>query len=155
MKKYDKVLFVSHSDTSRGPMAEAIMQPSVILEDVLIDSKGMIVLFPEPINPKAEAVLEEHGLNMKEHAAVQFTKDDFDERTLILTMTGAQKEKLMEAFPEYVVNLYALTEYNRSGSGDIIDPLGGDLPEYRKCFDILREEIKKVVDVIKEEEESC
>lgn len=155
MKKYDKVLFVSHSDTSRGPMAEAIMQPRVILEDVLIDSKGMIVLFPEPINPKAEAILEEHGMSMKEHEAVQFTKDDFDERTLILTMSQTQKIKLMEAYPGETVNLYTLTEYNRSGNADIVDPLGGDLPEYRQCFDILKDEIEKVVNVIKEEEETC
>lgn len=155
MKKYDKVLFVSHSDTSRGPMAEAIMQPRVILEDVLIDSKGMIVLFPEPINPKAEAILEEHGMSMKEHEAVQFTKDDFDERTLILTMSEMQKTKLLELYPGETVNLYTLTEYNRSGDSDIVDPLGGDLPEYRQCFDILEEEIEKVVNVIKEEEETC
>ncbi len=155
MKKYDKVLFVSHSDTSRGPMAEAIMQPKVILEDVLIDSKGMIVLFPEPINPKAEAILEEHGMSMKEHEAVQFTKDDFDERTLILTMSGIQKEKLLELYPQETVNLYTLTEYNGSGNGDIVDPIGGNLPEYRQCFDILMSEIEKAVSVIKEEEAAC
>lgn len=155
MKKYDKVLFVSHSDTSRGPMAEAIMQPKMILEDVLIDSKGMIVLFPEPINSKAEEVLQEHGMSMSEHGAVQFTKDDFDERTLILTMSQVQKQKILEMFPEESVNLYTLTEYSGSAATDIIDPLGGDLPEYRACFTILEQEIERAVEVIKKEEEAC
>ena len=91
MKKYDKVLFVSHSDTCRGPMAEAILQHKLLLEDILVDSKGMIVLFPEPVNPKARDVLVQHNLELEEHEAVQFSADDFDERTLILTMEKTQK----------------------------------------------------------------
>ena len=83
MKKYDKVLFVSHSDTSRGPMAEAILQNKMLLEDILVDSKGMIVLFPEPVNPKAKEILSQHKLELPDHEAVAFSADDFDERTLI------------------------------------------------------------------------
>lgn len=155
MKKYDKVLFVSHSDTGRGPMAEAIMQNRVLLEDILIDSKGMIVLFPEPVNQKAEAVLARNGLTMKEHAAVPFTKDDFDERTLILVMEEAQKNKILEEYKENVKNLYTLTEYSGSGRGDIGNLVGKELAEYGKCFDLLKDEIEKVVKAIDEEEKSC
>ena len=67
MKKYDKLIFVSGSDTSTSPMAEAILQSKYLLEDILVDSKGLVVLFPEPINPKAEAVLVSNGLSMKDH----------------------------------------------------------------------------------------
>ena len=95
MKKYDKVLFVSHSDTSRGPMAEAILQHKLLLEDILVDSKGMIVLFPEPVNPKAKEILEQHKLDFSDHEAVAFSADDFDERTLILTMEQAQKQMIL------------------------------------------------------------
>ena len=57
MKKYDRLIFVSSSDTALGPMAEAILQSKFLLEELEITSKGVVVLFPEPINPKAEAVL--------------------------------------------------------------------------------------------------
>ena len=53
MKHYDKLIFVSDSDTATGPMAEAILQREFLLEDILITSKGLVVLFPEPVNPKA------------------------------------------------------------------------------------------------------
>ena len=54
MKRYDRLIFVSSSDTSVGPMAEAILQSKYLLEELEITSKGVVVLFPEPINPKEE-----------------------------------------------------------------------------------------------------
>ena len=38
MKHYDKLIFVSESDTATGPMAEAILQREFLLEDILIVS---------------------------------------------------------------------------------------------------------------------
>lgn len=153
MKKYDKVLFVSSSDTCRGPMAEAIMQHRVLLEDILIDSKGMVVLFPEPVNQKAEEILKQNGLSMSEHEAVQFTKDDFDNRTLILVMEAVQKAKIEEEYRDAVKNLHLLTEYNGSGTGDVASPHGGDLIEYGRCFEVLKREVERAVTVLMEEEE--
>ena len=48
---------------------------------------GLVVLFPEPVNPKAEAVLAGHGLDMSSHAAEQFAQSDLQNRNLILVMT--------------------------------------------------------------------
>ena len=153
MKKYDKVLFVSHSDTSRGPMAEAILQHKLLLEDILVDSKGMIVLFPEPVNPKAKDVLAQHNLELPDHEAVPFGVDDFDERTLILTMEQAQKEKIQEEYGEKVCNLYTLAEYSQSEQEDIYDPHGKALEEYGHCFDMLEQVISRLTEVLLQEDE--
>ena len=40
MKKYDRLIFVSSSDTALGPMAEAILQSKFLLEELEITSKG-------------------------------------------------------------------------------------------------------------------
>ena len=152
MKKYDKLMFISHSDTCRGPMAEALMQGKLILEDIIIDSKGMIVLFPEPVNQKAQEVLLQNGLTMEGHEAEPLTKDDFDDRTLMLTMEKAEKEKILEDYPDQAKNVYTIMEYCGS-EGDIYNPLGKDLPEYGKCFFILNEVIDKLATVIKEDKD--
>ena len=78
MKDYDKVIFVSTGNTAVGPMTEAIMQDKFRLEDILVESRGLVVLFPEPINPKAEAILVRHGLSMKDHTSVPFDRSSFD-----------------------------------------------------------------------------
>lgn len=150
MKKYDKLIFVSGSDTSTSPMAEAILQSKYLLEDILIDSKGLVVLFPEPINPKAEAVLVSNGLTMKEHASEPLSKDDFDERTLILTMDHDQKEKILTDY-ESVKNVYTISEYIKM-EGDVEDPYGGTLGDYGQCFERLKDLITKLVVVLNEEE---
>ena len=137
MKHYDKLIFVSESDTATSPMAEAILQRVFRLEDILIGSKGLVVLFPEPVNPKAEAVLVSNGLTMKGHESRPLVKDDFDTRTLILTMDQTQKEKLQRTFEGQWVNVYTLTEYVGTAF-EVKSPYGGSVSDYGKCFDQLR-----------------
>lgn len=153
MKHYDKLIFVSNSDTCRSPMAEAIMKSKFLLEDLLIESKGLIVLFPEPVNQKAEAVLVSNGLSMKDHTATPLAQEDFDKRTLILTMDEWEKNKIFEEH-ENAYNVHLLTEYAGS-KGDIPNPVGGTLVEYGECFEYLKELISKLVVVLNEEELLC
>ena len=74
MKKYDRLIFVSNSDTCRGPMAEAILKSKFLLSELEVESRGLVVLFPEPVNQKAEAILASHGLTMKDHTAKMLEK---------------------------------------------------------------------------------
>ena len=120
MRHYDKLIFVSESDTATSPMAEAILQQIFYLEDILITSKGLVVLFPEPINPKAEAVLVSHSLSMKDHMSEPLTEDDFDDRTLILTMDAGTMNHLLEDH-EHAKNVFTLASYIQADE-DIPDP---------------------------------
>ena len=151
MKKYDKVLFVCRSNTILSPMAEAILQDRFMLEDVLIESKGLIVLFPEPVNPKAEAILASHKLTMKDHTSRQFGKDDFDARTPILTMDKKDKEDILSEYGEEAINVYALTEYIDSDE-QLPDPYGGALSDYGQCFEQLEVLVDRLAEKIKEED---
>ena len=140
MKDYDKVIFVSTGNTAVGPMTEAIMQDKFRLEDILVESRGLVVLFPEPINPKAEAILVRHGLSMKDHTSVPFDRSSFDERTLILTLDSSQKEKLCKEYDD-AQNVYTIAEFVGDPE-ELQDPYGGDLSDYEYCF----ERLKKMID---------
>lgn len=153
MKLYDKILFVSHSDISRGPMAEAILQNKLLLEDILVESRGMVVLFPEPVNPKAREILAQHKLDVSEHEAKQLSEDDFDERTLILTMSDAQRHKILEDYKTKAMNVHNLTEYCGYEETEVFNPLGKDLAEYGHCYDVLETITTKLVTILKQEEE--
>lgn len=100
MKKYDRLIFVSNSDTCRGPMAEAILKSKFLLSELEVESRGLVVLFPEPVNQKAEAILASHGLTMKDHTAKMLEQEDFDERTLILVMEDALKQRIFQEHEE-------------------------------------------------------
>ncbi len=150
MKHYDKLIFVSESDTATSPMAEAILQEIFYLEDILITSKGLVVLFPEPINPKAEAVLVSHSLSMKDHVSEQLTEDDFDDRTLILTMDESSMNLLLKDH-EKARNVFTLASYIQA-DGDIPDPYGGSLADYNNVYEILRQYVIRLSKILSIEE---
>jgi len=150
VKHYDKLIFVSESDTATSPMAEAILQRQFLLEDILISSKGLVVLFPEPVNPKAEAILASNGLTMKDHVSEELAEDDFDDRTLVLTMDSGQKERLLAHFPG-ARNVFVLGEYIQADE-EIRDPYGGTLSDYGACFEQLSAQIARLIYILSEEE---
>lgn len=153
MKRYDKLIFVSNSDTCRSPMAKAIMRSKFLLEHLEIDSRGLVCLFPEPANQKAEAVLVSHGLSMKGHESIQLGEEDLTERTLILAMDKTIRQKICDSY-EHIENVHTLTEYIGC-LGDVESPLGGTLADYGACFELLEELVNKLVVVLNEEELLC
>ena len=155
MKKYDRLIFVSNSDTAVGPMAEAILQSKYLLEELEITSKGLVVLFPEPINPKAEDVLVSNGLTMKEHMSDPLLREDFSERTLIMTFSESLRQKLVKEYePEHEELLHVLNRYVGSEQ-PVMDPYGGSLADYGQCFAELEALIAKLVIQLNEEELLC
>ena len=153
MKKYDKLIFVSNSDTCRGPMAEAILKSKFLLAELEIESRGLVVLFPEPVNQKAEAILASHGLTMKDHTAKMLEQEDFDERTLILVMEDALKQRIFQEH-ENVQNTWQLSEYIKEET-DVTEPVGGSLADYGACYELLDCMISSLVVVLNEEELLC
>lgn len=153
MKSYDRLIFVSNSDTCRGPMAKGILKGKYLLGDLDVDSRGLVVLFPEPVNPKAEAVMESHNQSLKGHAATALKESDFDERTLILTMDSDNLRKVFENY-ENAKNVFLLASSVNS-TEEIINPYGGSLEDYGACYDLLERLISKLVVLLNEEELLC
>ncbi len=153
MKKYDRLIFVSNSDTCRGPMAEAILKCKFLLSELEVESRGLVVLFPEPVNQKAEAILASHGLTMKDHTAKMLEQEDFDERTLILVMEDALKQRIFQEH-ENVQNTWQLSEYIKEET-DVTEPVGGSLADYGACYELLDCMISSLVVVLNEEELLC
>ena len=153
MKKYDRLIFVSNSDTCRGPMGEAILKSKFLLSELEVESRGLVVLFPEPVNQKAEAILASHGLTMKDHTAKMLEQEDFDERTLILVMEDALKQRIFQEH-ENVQNTWQLSEYIKEET-DVTEPVGGSLADYGACYELLDCMISSLVVVLNEEELLC
>lgn len=148
MKEYNRILFVCGSDTCRAPMAAGILAEYNLKQPVEILSRGLVVLFPEPLNQKAEAVMISNGINMEGFMSQQLTEEDMTEDTLVLVMERTQMEKLFEKFgnvnPE---NVHVLTELV-GDELEIIDPYGGTLQAYGLCYETLRKSILKLVNLL-------
>ncbi len=149
LQKYRRVLFVSKSDNSRGPMAAELLRNENLEQEYVIGSRGMVVLFPEPANQKAEAIMRSRQMTLAEHEATQLDEQDLDDDTLILTFEESQKWKIVSDY-ENVKNVFTLGEYM---DDDRVVPSshGQPLNVYGENFELLRELIHKLAERLNEE----
>lgn len=148
-QKFRRVVFVSKSDNSRGPMAAELLRNHDLIQEYDIESRGMIVLFPEPANQKAEAIMKSQQMTLEGHEAVAFSEADLDEDTLVLTLEENQKWKIVTDY-EYVKHVYTLGEYVEIDK-EVPSAYGQPLVEYGKSFEILKEMIEKLAEKLNAE----
>ena len=88
MGRYRKVIFVCMDNTCRSIMAEAVMNSVNKQHMVEVESRGLVVLFPEPMNPKAVAILKNYQMKPSRESSLALQPSDVTEGTLVLTMTA-------------------------------------------------------------------
>lgn len=151
--RYSKIIFVSQDDTYRAPVAATILKRKTGNKEVKIESRGLVVLFQEPANPKGIKVAKEHGLNLSRHVARQLTEADFGVDILVLVMTEKGKQKIYDRFVK-AVNVYSIKEFIGS-TGDIDIPYGKSVEEYEDNFlfieTLMNEVIKKIEELNQKE----
>lgn len=143
MKKYDKLIFVCTGNTCRSPMAATIFKSMETSSDIEVLSRGLVVLFSEPSNPKADTVLKSHNLDLKDHKSRGLKNSEITDTTLILTMTEQQKKNVLDNFTN-ANDVYTITEFVGE-TGEVDDPYGGSLIEYEEVYSQLSLLIKKLV----------
>lgn len=156
MNTYKKVIFVCLGNTCRSPMAATIMEHQMQGCDILVGSRGMVVLFPEPYNPKAVAVAAGNGMIMPSNNATQIQSRDFGVDTLVLVMNSEMKKRLYDSYDK-AINVYTLCEFANEPEQEVKDPYGRGVEEYTLCFEQLRRLVekcaKRLTDYMKEEDE--
>ena len=140
--KYRKLIFVCMDNSCRTPIAAAIMKDINQMPELEITSRGIIVLFPEPYNPKARAILAGSDIILENGTSVGLSDSDFAEDTLVLTMDRDEKQKVQSEF-ENNKNVYTIMEF-AGGSGDIFDPYGGDSDVYALFFESIKTWVSQV-----------
>lgn len=148
MSRFRKVIFVSTGGTCRSILAKAIYQSINENENLEIMSRGTVVLFEEPANPKAVAIAKSKGLSIEDDKSEQLTMDDFGDDVLVLVMTDLLKKKVYEDFHD-AVNVYSIREF----AGEAVDveaTYGGELVDYGSQYEYL----ERLVNIVKDKVEN-
>ena len=125
-------------------MAAELLRHCDLEQEYVINSRGIVVLFPEPANQKAEAIMKSAQMTLENHSSLQFDGENIQEDTLILTIDKNQKEKLLAEYP-LLENVYTLNEFIDDDT-EIPDPYGKPLTAYGECYEVLDRLIKKLAD---------
>ncbi len=135
--KYNHIIFVDESDTNLGPFAAALFEKKLKERGIYsfsISSRGNVVLFPEPVNPKVTEIGASYGLDLGTHKARPLLDRDFSADTLILTIDGESDRQVHENHLD-VANVFALRQYVGE-NGDVVTPIGGDIDKYMTACEL-------------------
>lgn len=111
-----------------------------------VSSCGMVVLFPEPANPKGVAIAKSRGVDMEEHRAKAADEAMFGEDVLVLVMSEKIKAAVYEKYKN-AVNIYTIKEFVGL-DGDVEAPYGKGMKEYGEVYTQLEELVSMVIEKI-------
>ena len=119
-------------------MAQALFEEIVRKEgegdDWWIDSAGVSAFDGEPATNNTRMVAAERGLDLNSHRSKLATREVVEPFSLVLVMEERHRTMMREAYPESSDRVYLLNEMI-GGTGDVHDPIGTDIVNYRAMAD--------------------
>ena len=132
---YRKILIVGENNLCRSFMAEVILRGLLNKKNVSeteLLSRGLVVLFSEPVSPMAVAVLRHHGYEISEFRSSQLTEEDLESADLALTMTKTQAEQVRTNYEAQIACMSVGTFIDME---EEVPEVTEDTPEaFEKCF---------------------
>ena len=138
-----EILAVCTGNTCRSPMAEGILRELAREsgQEIQVSSAGLCA-DGAPVSANAAMAMAERRIDISGHRASQLTPDAARSADLILTMTGAHRQMLAAALPDAADKVFTLAQW-AGEEGDVLDPFGGSLGQYRACRDQIWELLRK------------
>jgi len=143
------ILLVCTGNTCRSPMAEAIgrdliagrlgCEPEQLEEQgVMVVSAGIAAMMGGRASEGAVQVMDEVGLDLRDHESQPLTEPLVRHADLIYTMTRSHREAIVAQWPSAAERTFVLS----ADGSDVSDPVGGPPEQYRHCAEQIREEME-------------
>ena len=136
-----RIIVLCTANTCRSPMAEAMLREKLGKKAEVI-SRG-IMTTGAGASEESAIVMREMGYDISDHISRRITAEEIRDADLILTMTYNHKMILVNTMPEEKDKIFTLCEYANL-EGDIPDPYGLGLDEYRKCAKKIKEAVEAI-----------
>jgi protein-tyrosine phosphatase len=150
-----RVVFVCWGNICRSPMAERVAQRMAEQQGLtgveFTSAATSTEELGEPIDPRAEAVLREHGYRSNGHRAHRITRAEIEAADLVIAMEDIHLRKMLAVAPG-ATNLSLLSEYDPAaepGSG-IPDPWYGTAAGFYGTLDAIEAAMPGVLDRVRE-----
>ncbi len=158
----EMILFVCTGNTCRSPMAEAICRHKLArrlgcADDDLLDhgfsvvSAGLAAHRGAPASPEAVELLDESGIDLRNHESQSLSRALLEQADRVITMTRSHRDSIVSGMPEHAHKVRVLCPSGR----DVADPIGGGEREYRACMEQISSHLDALLDEILGGEEAA
>lgn len=144
---YHKIIIVGENNLFRSFMAEVILRGVLKrrnISDIEVKSRGLVVLFSEPVSQMALGILRQNGYDIKEYRSAPLEEEELEASDLVLTMTDAQAEKVRK---DYKAQPPCMSVGTFIGLEDEVPDINVETPEdFEKSFHTLESFMEAAAD---------
>lgn len=115
--------------------------------DITILSAGVSAPKGARASQPAVDALSELGISLGGFRSQPVTEELLESVTHVFTMTQDHRRLIDLLFPEHSPKVRLLGEFFQGG-GDVPDPIGQGLPVYRRCRDVIKSALAKLLDFV-------
>lgn len=147
------ILFVCTGNSCRSVMAKGLMEKFVkdsgLSEKVIIDSAGTSTFAGIGAAPNTVSIMKDEGIDVSGHRGKNMNRDLIKKSDLVFVMERMHRDAILNIMPEAGEKVKLLKD-----SDDIPDPIGRPLEEYKKVFNIIKEEVGDIfLEIFKKEKD--
>lgn len=144
-----RILFVCTANICRSPVAEYYLRRLAERfgpASLEVASTGTHAVAGLPADEIAARLARERGCDLTPHRSKPMLAHDVSTADLIVVMERRHRSFFRERYPEGMgkVRLLLAGQDGRPGR-DLIDPTGGSLRDYKRCFDQMFEALEQMI----------
>jgi protein-tyrosine-phosphatase len=135
------ILIVCLGNTCRSPMATALLNEIIRRHgqagSIEVSSAGIWAQEGHPATPLAQRVMQERGLDISAHRSHLLKPQDVAAADVVVAMEKGIAEAIAIESPDQAGRVHTLADL-ADEAGDVQDPIGGSLDDYRRTADLLQ-----------------
>ena len=142
-----RIVFVCTGNICRSAMAEHLLRHWAARRGLELETSscGTAAESWYEMPAAARRMLEAEGVTGVAHKARLATRATLKEGDLILAMTQAHFEHIVERFPEFASRTRLFREQAGFGEQDVDDPMGKPDAEFARCMSVLKETLEALL----------